>query len=1013
MENSVCPECKAWRIAAVDKYCGNCREPLLRINASLSDEILYESDLCTQIVVFFKHEMGNLHNSKLCWQRVFPDSSPYPVVFMEIDERMTLPSEKPVDINPFCTLGREEHWQLVHQFQTNTKRILASLKTGVQRPQLKLETIEITFTPETTNSLKLLHHAGGILRISAINIQPESTAPPPAALPQTNFAEPQSLTEGEYLELPISLPDILLEQLDKHPLGLGFKLQINSPDVEGDEYAALPFNVKVLVPAKPGISVAGNIPMLRGRDFDLPLTMFNDGGQKFEGKGIILTVYTDDSFVTKQLDEAIDLAPLSNITRDFTVSLSAAEQQLLSDRSKYKAKVSLVDIDGHKCTEVPFDLEISQLEPLNGGIIAIDFGTTATSAAIFRYDDGKPATNIPLDKNGQDHIPTIITYYLNKTDGSVQYDIGYEAEQRATQLSTGEKTVIDNLKWNLRGKLDNHKKFRNKIYLPNGEEITWLQATTDFLTKLKTKIEGHPSVLAEIQHVCITQPARYNPILSQLLRKAYKDAKMEPVSFYSETGKEIQAISESWPPALAPLPDEPLKSWKKTIDFREEIPKDKPEHYILAIDIGGGSTDLSLMLYSSNGNTSKLEELAIDGDNEVAGNHISKLLFDALIIKDKHGEILNHTEYPILPDWLDDSQYSHHTNETGKHNWRSIKKHIIDRLQFSLESEGGPTGIFEARNTDFLKFPREYWTTSDNNSETDILLDESSKDTYVRLEKFINEKINDHSYLESLTLKTIAAMNNDLYFNDIKNPIEFNLKGFLQRYRQQVSHNLLSRIRKLFDAVTKPDCGLTCVVTGRGSKFPLIDHTLDAIIQKLWKQKTNQETKDSFKAKLKGVVSTGACLIESLLIDQTPPINFIPKPQPIFSLKRTDPKTGISYLPLSQGILKPEDGWISQEWNCSDFNRRIRFDLYNVPVQTDEYLSEEACHVKTVIYNPHHTVRPQTETNSCHLLLRATEEEGRLYIEVYLGFPHEENNSTEPDYENWTKHLIERFEPKL
>lgn len=303
--------------------------------------------------------------------------------------------------------------------------------------------------------------------------------------------------------------------------------------------------------------------------------------------------------------------------------------------------------DNRLCAGASLTLDVRPDAPYRG-LVCIDFGTTDTAAAIL--PDGRTYFEDP--KSGYVPVPIALgriapfdppesRYFI-----PTQVAVGLDAEGKATMLFADEAVesfgklhrgrLVDRLKWQLgqglgAGAPDEFKSI---------EELV-----AGYLDHVRRLIEEHPEVAARIEKVVATRPARFGALRERALISAFRRAGMQ-VDLTRFGAKARPMVSESWPPVLLMLPIRegpgkepskrllaPLRAVEPRADFPEPLDLEalsKNPHYLCIFDIGGGSTDVSLLRLSIESGQIHVSDEWTYTDDHFAGEGIRDLIVGEL-----------------------------------------------------------------------------------------------------------------------------------------------------------------------------------------------------------------------------------------------------------------------------------------------------------------------------------------------------------------------------------------------
>ncbi len=302
-----------------------------------------------------------------------------------------------------------------------------------------------------------------------------------------------------------------------------------------------------------------------------------------------------------------------------------------------------VQTDVHK-------IEISiNAETVYGGMVCIDFGTTDTAASLIppgetyfdNYRSGRTPRPIELgrlampsaDVETAFFLPTRAAVGLDPQGGLVTL-YAHDAINEVENLAHGR--LIDRLKWRLN---------QNESIEGFAGTISVTDLAAGYLDHVRRLIEEHPDVAARIETVIATRPARFGAEKEKVLIDCFSRAEM--IVDQERFGEQAPPmVSESWPPLLFMLPmaeDPGRPPSKRLLDslfglFPTESPpalidladlKAEP-YYLCTFDIGGGSTDVSLLEMLYDEGRIRVTDKATFTDENFAGEGFRDLIVEEL-----------------------------------------------------------------------------------------------------------------------------------------------------------------------------------------------------------------------------------------------------------------------------------------------------------------------------------------------------------------------------------------------
>lgn len=238
-------------------------------------------------------------------------------------------------------------------------------------------------------------------------------------------------------------------------------------------------------------------------------------------------------------------------------------------------------------------------------VIGIDLGTT-NSALAYGQDDAVhhfPVTQVvePNEVRAQSLLPSFAYIPGPRDFAPGSTDLPWQPEPPLVVGALARRRGAESM-----GRLVSSAKswlsFYNEVQLPvhapeGVEKITPAEASRAYLEHLGAawRAAGHPS-FSELE-VVLTVPASFDAVARQLTEKAARDAGIEKLVLLEEP----QAAFYAW---IAKHPD-----WRERVG---------PGDRILIVDIGGGTTDFTLIDVKDQGGSLALERVAV-GDHILLG----------------------------------------------------------------------------------------------------------------------------------------------------------------------------------------------------------------------------------------------------------------------------------------------------------------------------------------------------------------------------------------------------------
>jgi molecular chaperone DnaK (HSP70) len=264
-------------------------------------------------------------------------------------------------------------------------------------------------------------------------------------------------------------------------------------------------------------------------------------------------------------------------------------------------------------------------------VLGIDLGTTNSALAV--AGEGAPARAVPIVQVvGPGEVterPTLPSFLLLPSElevppaqlqlpwsGPLRYAVGTFARERGAELP--HRLVSSAKSW-----LCNPSIERTAQVLPfrgtqreldaatsDGERVSPVNASARYLAHLRAAWDdANPDETADEQEVLVTVPASFDPVARELTVVAAREAGFDRVTLLEEPQAAFYAY-------LAARGDE----WRKDL---------APGDVVLVCDIGGGTTDFSLIEVADEGGSLVLERIAV-GDHILLGGDNMDLALAAL-----------------------------------------------------------------------------------------------------------------------------------------------------------------------------------------------------------------------------------------------------------------------------------------------------------------------------------------------------------------------------------------------
>jgi molecular chaperone DnaK (HSP70) len=268
-------------------------------------------------------------------------------------------------------------------------------------------------------------------------------------------------------------------------------------------------------------------------------------------------------------------------------------------------------------------------------IIGIDLGTTNSALAVAGEDE--PAHPLGVQQIvGPGEIAeraTLPSFLLLPSEaevpsaqlqlpwsGPLRYAVGTFARERGAELP--HRLVSSAKSWLCNPSIDRTAQvlpFRGAQReldeaMQGGERVSPVNASARYLAHLRAAWDdAHPDEPADEQEVLVTVPASFDPVARELTVVAAREAGFEKITLLEEPQAAFYAY-------LAARGDE----WRKDL---------KPGDIVLVCDVGGGTTDFSLIEVADDEGTLSLERIAV-GDHILLGGDNMDLALSAIVQRD-------------------------------------------------------------------------------------------------------------------------------------------------------------------------------------------------------------------------------------------------------------------------------------------------------------------------------------------------------------------------------------------
>jgi molecular chaperone DnaK (HSP70) len=268
-------------------------------------------------------------------------------------------------------------------------------------------------------------------------------------------------------------------------------------------------------------------------------------------------------------------------------------------------------------------------------ILGIDLGTTNSALAV--SGDDLPAAPVDITQVvGPGEIagrPTLPSFLLLPSEnevpgaqlqlpwsGPLRYAVGTFARERGAELP--HRLVSSAKSWLCNPSIDRTAQvlpFRGAQReldeaMQGGERVSPVNASARYLAHLRAAWDdANPDEPADEQEVLVTVPASFDPVARELTVVAAREAGFEKITLLEEPQAAFYAY-------LASRGD----AWRKDL---------KPGDVVLVCDIGGGTTDFSLIEVADEDGALSLERIAV-GDHILLGGDNMDLALAAIVQRD-------------------------------------------------------------------------------------------------------------------------------------------------------------------------------------------------------------------------------------------------------------------------------------------------------------------------------------------------------------------------------------------
>src|SRR5688572_14987329 len=267
-------------------------------------------------------------------------------------------------------------------------------------------------------------------------------------------------------------------------------------------------------------------------------------------------------------------------------------------------------------------------------ILGIDLGTTNSAIAV--AGDDEPARTVPVQQVvGPGEIAersTLPSFLMLPSElevppaqlqlpwsGPLKYAVGTFARDRGAELP--HRLVSSAKSWLCNSAIDRTAQvlpFRGaqrelEAEMEGGERVSPVNASARYLAHLRAAWDdANPDEPADEQDVLVTVPASFDPVARELTVVAAREAGFDKVTLLEEPQAAFYAY-------LAAKGD----AWRKEL---------APGDVVLVCDVGGGTTDFSLIEVANAEGTLALERIAV-GDHILLGGDNMDLALAAIATK--------------------------------------------------------------------------------------------------------------------------------------------------------------------------------------------------------------------------------------------------------------------------------------------------------------------------------------------------------------------------------------------
>ncbi len=267
-------------------------------------------------------------------------------------------------------------------------------------------------------------------------------------------------------------------------------------------------------------------------------------------------------------------------------------------------------------------------------ILGIDLGTTNSSVAT--ADDETPARSVAITQVvGPGEIgerPTLPSFLLLPSEhevsaaqlqlpwsGPMKYAVGTFARERGAELP--HRLVSSAKSWLCNPSIDRTAQVlpvRTREDTNDGERVSPVNASARYLAHLRAAWDDANDDAADECEVLVTVPASFDPVARELTVVAAREAGFDRVTLLEEP----QAAFYAYLAARG-------EAWRKDLAAGDVV---------LVCDVGGGTTDFSLIEITNDGGSLALERVAV-GDHILLGGDNMDLALSAIVQRDLGKEL--------------------------------------------------------------------------------------------------------------------------------------------------------------------------------------------------------------------------------------------------------------------------------------------------------------------------------------------------------------------------------------